>query len=118
MFGIDFSEILLIFLIALVVLGPQKLPRVAGTVGRWIGRARVMARQFRDQLEVESMNLQRQADAIQRETTSALNTDPVPDPIKTPTPEPSAAPTVTPNPSGPATSVPMTSTTRPPAPHG
>jgi sec-independent protein translocase protein TatB len=51
MFGIDFSEILVIFAIALVVLGPEKLPRVAATVGRWLGRARAMARQFRDQLE-------------------------------------------------------------------
>jgi sec-independent protein translocase protein TatB len=36
-----------------VVLGPEKLPRVVSEVGRWVGRARVMARQFRDQLEEE-----------------------------------------------------------------
>src|ERR1700722_17719278 len=62
MFGIDFSEILVIFGIALVVLGPEKLPRLARTVGRWIGRARPMARQFREQLEQESDALQRAAD--------------------------------------------------------
>src|SRR5579863_5677595 len=62
MFGIDFSEILVIFGIALVVLGPEKLPRLARTVGRWIGRARAMARQFREQLEQESDALQRAAD--------------------------------------------------------
>lgn len=54
MFGIDFSEILVIFAIALVVLGPEKLPKLAATVGRWLGRARMMARQFRDQLEQEA----------------------------------------------------------------
>jgi sec-independent protein translocase protein TatB len=63
MFGIDFSEILVIFAIALVVLGPEKLPRVAATVGKWLGRARAMARQFRDQLEQESEALRRATDS-------------------------------------------------------
>jgi Tat protein translocase TatB subunit len=62
MFGIDFSEILVIFAIALVVLGPEKLPRLAATIGRWIGRARAMARQFREQLEQEADTLKRNAD--------------------------------------------------------
>src|SRR5689334_625063 len=57
MFDIGFSEVLLIFVIALVVLGPEKLPRLASQVGRWIGRARSMARQFREQLE-EEVNLE------------------------------------------------------------
>ena len=57
MFDIGFSEVLLIFVIALVVLGPEKLPRAASQVGRWIGRARAMARQFKDQLE-EEVNLE------------------------------------------------------------
>jgi sec-independent protein translocase protein TatB len=56
-FDIGFSEILLIFGLALIVLGPEKLPRVASQVGRWIGRARGMARQFREQLE-EEVNLE------------------------------------------------------------
>src|SRR6516165_3226589 len=57
MFDIGFSEILLIFGLTLVVLGPDKLPQVARTIGRWAGRARAMARQFRDQLEAETDNL-------------------------------------------------------------
>ena len=57
MFDIGFSEVLLIFALALVVLGPDKLPQVARTVGRWAGRARAMARQFRDQLESEADGL-------------------------------------------------------------
>jgi sec-independent protein translocase protein TatB len=48
-----FTEILIIFVLALVVLGPEKLPRVVAEVGRWVGRARAMARQFREQLEEE-----------------------------------------------------------------
>ena len=58
MFGIDFSEILVIFAIALVVLGPQRLPKLAATIGRWLGRARAMARQFREQLEQEANRIQ------------------------------------------------------------
>jgi sec-independent protein translocase protein TatB len=57
MFDIGFSEILLIFGLTLVVLGPDKLPQVARSIGRWVGRARAMARQFRDQLEAETENL-------------------------------------------------------------
>jgi sec-independent protein translocase protein TatB len=48
-----FSEILIIFVLALIVLGPEKLPRVVSELGRWVGRARAMARQFREQLEEE-----------------------------------------------------------------
>jgi sec-independent protein translocase protein TatB len=53
MFEVGFTELLLIFALALIVLGPEKLPRVASQVGRWIGRARSLARQFREQLEDE-----------------------------------------------------------------
>jgi sec-independent protein translocase protein TatB len=58
MFEVGFSELLLIFALALVVLGPEKLPKLAQQVGRWVGRARAMARQFRDQLEEEAHNLE------------------------------------------------------------
>ena len=58
MFDIGFSpRFSLILCLALIVLGPEKLPKVASQVGRWIGRARGMARQFRDQLE-EEVNLE------------------------------------------------------------
>ncbi len=50
---VDFPEVVIIFGVALVVLGPKKLPGTAAQVGRWVGRARAMARQFRDQLEQE-----------------------------------------------------------------
>ena len=58
MFEVGFSELLLIFALALVVLGPEKLPKLAQQVGRWVGRARAMARQFREQLEEEAHNLE------------------------------------------------------------
>lgn len=53
MFEVGFTEILLILGLALLVLGPEKLPGLAEKVGRWTGRARSMARQLRTQLEHE-----------------------------------------------------------------
>jgi sec-independent protein translocase protein TatB len=53
MLDVGFSEILLTSAIALVVLGPEKLPKVARQVGNWVGRARAMARQLTEQLERE-----------------------------------------------------------------
>ena len=53
MFGIDVSEIVVILTIALVVLGPQKLPGAVRSIGHWVGRARAMASQLRRQLEQE-----------------------------------------------------------------
>ena len=47
MFGIDSSEILIIAVVALVVIGPKDLPRVMRTIGNFVGRARGMARHFR-----------------------------------------------------------------------
>ncbi|HGM5582533.1 TPA: Sec-independent protein translocase protein TatB [Pseudomonas putida] len=38
MFGISFSELLLVGLVALLVLGPERLPGAARTAGLWIGR--------------------------------------------------------------------------------
>jgi sec-independent protein translocase protein TatB len=38
MFDIGFSELLLIGVVALVVIGPERLPKVARTAGQWLGR--------------------------------------------------------------------------------
>jgi Tat protein translocase TatB subunit len=59
MFEGRFPELLIIFVVALIVLGPHKLPEVASLIGRWLGNARAMARQFREQLEEEAQNLKR-----------------------------------------------------------
>jgi len=38
MFGISFSELLLVGLVALLVLGPERLPGAARAAGLWVGR--------------------------------------------------------------------------------
>lgn len=40
MFDIGFSEIILVFVVMLLVVGPERLPRVARTAGLWIGKMR------------------------------------------------------------------------------
>ena len=40
MFDIGFWEILLIGVLALVVLGPERLPKAARTIGYWVGKSR------------------------------------------------------------------------------
>lgn len=98
MFGIDFSEILVIFGIALVVLGPEKLPRLAATIGRWIGRARNMARQFRDQLEQEANALNRDLELRERESVARKSAAAQPEPPAPAAPNPPETP-ATPAPS-------------------
>ena len=83
MFEVGFTEILLILGIALLVLGPEKLPGLAEKVGRWTGRARAMARQLRTQLEHE---------VTMEEMTRSRTAQPTPPP----SPPPSGPPEVTP----------------------
>ncbi len=53
MFDIGFWELTLIAVIGLIVLGPERLPVVARTLGRWIGRAKGYARGLTSELERE-----------------------------------------------------------------
>lgn len=65
MFDFGFSELLVIFVVALVVLGPTRLPGLVRKVGRWVGKARSMAREFREQLESE-VNVEELNRAVRR----------------------------------------------------
>ncbi|MBB5715793.1 Sec-independent protein translocase protein TatB [Sphingomonas aerophila] len=47
MFNVDPSELMLVAFVALVVIGPKDLPKAMRIVGYWVGRARGVARQFR-----------------------------------------------------------------------
>ena len=88
MFEVGFTELLLIFALALLVLGPQKLPKLAQQVGRWVGRARAMARQFRDQLEEEAHNLETKVSID-----PGIDTSLEPKPAASPPPAPAPAAT-------------------------
>lgn len=51
MFDIGFFEICLIGVIALLVIGPEKLPRVARTVGLWLGKAQGMVKTVKYEID-------------------------------------------------------------------
>jgi sec-independent protein translocase protein TatB len=53
MFDIGFSELVVIGLIALIVLGPKRLPEVARTAGRWIGQLRRFIADVKSDLDRE-----------------------------------------------------------------
>lgn len=53
MFEGSFWELALIFVLALVVFGPERLPGLARSIGLWVGRARAVVRHFTEQIEHE-----------------------------------------------------------------
>ena len=53
MFDIGFSELLVIALVALVVLGPERLPKAARFAGLWVRRARAQWYSVKSELERE-----------------------------------------------------------------
>ncbi len=65
MFDVGFFELLIIFVIGLLVLGPERLPKVAAKVGNWVGQARRMTRNLKYQLEDE-IALQERKEAAQK----------------------------------------------------
>lgn len=53
MFDFGFSEMVLIGIVALVVLGPERLPVVARTVGEWVGKAQRFVAQVKSDIDRE-----------------------------------------------------------------
>jgi sec-independent protein translocase protein TatB len=65
MFDIAWSELLVIVVVAVVVVGPKDLPRLMRSVGQWAGKARAMADQFRRSFD--DMARQSELDDLRRE---------------------------------------------------
>lgn len=95
MFDIAPTELMLVALVALVVIGPKDLPKLMRTVGYWVGRARGVARHFRSgmdemmrQAEIEEMEKRWAAEneRIMREHSASENAvyDIPPDPAGEP----------------------------------
>lgn len=68
MFDIGFAELLFVAVVALVVLGPDKLPTAVKTVGMWVGRIRrtvtSIQSEISEELRIEEM---KRTTAIQKE---------------------------------------------------
>lgn len=75
MFDIGFLELLIIAVVALLVLGPERLPKAARTAGLWIGKIKRsvsgMQREINAQLEAEE--LRQKLDEQQKKLDDSLN---------------------------------------------
>jgi sec-independent protein translocase protein TatB len=77
MFDFSFSELAVIGAVALVVLGPERLPKVARTVGDWVGKAQRYVNQVKTDINremelAELKKLQEEAQAAARSVESSL----------------------------------------------
>jgi sec-independent protein translocase protein TatB len=80
MFDISWQELFLIAIVALLVIPPKDLPRAMAVAGRWMRRAKSMARDFHtavDELarEAELHELRQKADEAARKVTQPLTID-------------------------------------------
>lgn len=65
MFDIGWSELLVIAIVALVVIGPKDLPHAFRTAGQWVAKARTLAREF--QSHIDELMRESQIDDMKRE---------------------------------------------------
>lgn len=87
MFDVGFSELILLAVVALVVLGPEKLPHAARMAGAWLGRIRrtvtsiqieiekeVAASELKDRMNKEIERLKAAANPVEEELLAVENT--------------------------------------------
>lgn len=72
MFDIGFWEMGLIGVVALIVIGPERLPKVAATVGFWVGKLRAQAFNIRAEIEKE-VNADELREALHRQEEEMRN---------------------------------------------
>ncbi len=133
MFDIGFSELLVIAIVALIVIGPQRLPQVARTLGHLFGRMQRYVNDVKADIarEIELEELKKMQSSIEdtahtlrdsftrevSDTESELNklaqtAQPAPEPYPDPAPEASAPPV---QPASPQLDLALDSPPRPPA---
>jgi len=66
MFDVGFSEMLLVGLIALLVFGPERLPKVAREAARWVKKFRTMASSVKQEIDRE-LQLQELKEAMDKQ---------------------------------------------------
>src|SRR5665213_3158868 len=91
---LSIPHLIIIFLVALVVLGPEKLPQVARMMGKAMADFRRITTDFRVQIEDEMQEMERQTrikkEAGANEATIASALPAVMPPVETPAPTPAA----------------------------
>jgi sec-independent protein translocase protein TatB len=74
MFDLSWSHILIVLVVALVVVGPKDLPRLMHMIGKWLGKARTMADQFKKSFD--EMSRQAELDELRAEINALRNERP------------------------------------------
>ena len=99
MFGISFSELMLVGLVALLVLGPERLPGAARTAGLWVGRLKRSFNAIKQEVEREigADEIRRQLHnehilSLEQEARKILNPSHQPEPAPTSSAEPATTP--------------------------
>ena len=82
MFDIAWSELLVIGVVALIVIGPKELPGVLRAVGQWMGKIRKMASEFQGQFqeamrEAEMADLQKDVQDLNKTASDLTNFNPL-----------------------------------------
>ena len=84
MFGLNWGEVIVIGIVALIAIGPKELPTVLRTMGQWMGKVRRMANEFQSQFqealrEAEFADLKKHADDITSSVSEFSQIDPIGD---------------------------------------
>ena len=64
MFGVSFLELALVAVVALMVVGPKKLPGLMRTLGEWVGKIRKMTTEMRAQTGIDEILRQEGIDGV------------------------------------------------------
>ena len=73
MLDIGWAEMLVVAVLVIIVVGPKDLPRLLRTTGRWVGKAREMARDFQNSLD--EITRESDLDEIKRGIEAATHVD-------------------------------------------
>jgi len=77
MFDIGFSEMFMVVVIALIVIGPERLPAVARKIGKYVGKAKRtfenVKREVQSELETDELNQRLKENNILADTKDAIN---------------------------------------------
>lgn len=77
MFDIGWTELVVIAVVAILVIGPKDLPRAMRTVGKWSGKMKRMAREFQGQFN-EALR-EAELDEVKKEVAALAKIDPMAD---------------------------------------
>jgi sec-independent protein translocase protein TatB len=71
MLDLSWGEILVIGAVAVIFIGPKELPGALRAAGKWIGKARMMAREFQN--NVDDMIREAELDEVKKQVTTATS---------------------------------------------